>query len=170
MLVSVERRRCEKYWPEPGVEISPEYKWGTEDHKSESMNNDSFRVKGVMQRQEGSFMHRSFEIITKDASWRCEHWQYLEWPDHGAPSNTTDILQFIQSNLGQHTNIVVHCSAGCGRTGTFCTIWTALYEDITSLKELARLIAIFKHQRNLQYTVETKQQYDFILKALKIAS
>lgn len=169
MLVSVERRKCEQYWPEEGVEIAPDYKCATKSHKHDGMNG-SFRVKGLMQRQEGPFMHRSFEIRTGEACWECEHWQYLEWPDHAAPSNTTDILQFIQSKLGLHDNIVVHCSAGCGRTGTFCTIWTALYENITSLRELAQVIAVFKHQRNLKYTVETKQQYEFILRTLKITN
>ena len=68
--------------------------------------------------------------------------QYTQWPDFGAPASPTAIL-----NLIEHVNryirgsasakrpigydepapererpVVVHCSAGCGRTGTFCTI------------------------------------------------
>lgn len=168
MLVTVEKRKCEQYWPEPGMDITPDYKFASKISKDGS--DGTFNVKGGMQKQEGPFMHRSFEIVTEKESWTCEHWQYLEWPDHDAPSTTTDILTFIRSKMGEKDlNILVHCSGGCGRTGTFCTIWTALCEGITDLRELAQVIATFKHQRNLHWTVETKPQYDFILRALDVA-
>lgn len=68
--------------------------------------------------------------------------QYTQWPDFGAPASPTAILSLIdlvnnyQRSASSPTTlntpnepvsegqkpIMVHCSAGCGRTGTFCTI------------------------------------------------
>ncbi|KAG0367665.1 Tyrosine-protein phosphatase non-receptor type 9, partial [Mortierella sp. AD032] len=61
------------------------------------------------------------------------------WPDHGVPRNSNnlrDILYTIRSwkqnqktvnnHVGDFGPTVVHCSAGCGRTGTFCVIDVSL--------------------------------------------
>ena len=67
--------------------------------------------------------------------------QYSNWPDFGAPAKSTNVLGLVEhcnaivhsySGLpsataslpakGHEWPILVHCSAGCGRTGTFCTV------------------------------------------------
>ena len=52
---------------------------------------------------------------------------YLGWPDHGVPTNAISMIDFIRRVRRSHpysnTDImVVHCSAGVGRTGTFITL------------------------------------------------
>ena len=52
---------------------------------------------------------------------------YLGWPDHGVPANAISMINFIRRVRKSHpysnTDImVVHCSAGVGRTGTFITL------------------------------------------------
>lgn len=79
--------------------------------------------------------------------------QYTQWPDFGAPAVPTAILNLVEqvnkyvrsgaqdrssshaAERGQRP-IIVHCSAGCGRTGTFCTIDS--------------VIDMLKHQRDAQ--------------------
>lgn len=56
--------------------------------------------------------------------------QYENWPDLGCPSDPNEVLDLVEfkksilKNVDESSNIIVHCSAGCGRTGTFCTIDT----------------------------------------------
>lgn len=53
------------------------------------------------------------------------HIQYTGWPDHGAPSDLKSylsLLEIVDSNKKTDSPIVVQCSAGVGRTGTFCAI------------------------------------------------
>lgn len=71
--------------------------------------------------------------------------QYPYWPDFGTTSQPTHLLNLIEqcdkviratsqlSSGNAHAHapsgqrpILVHCSAGCGRTGTFCTVDSVL--------------------------------------------
>ena len=52
------------------------------------------------------------------------HWQFLGWPDHGVPQFATSLLAFIRQvrkhhEKDSHQPMLVHCSAGVGRSGTF---------------------------------------------------
>jgi len=50
---------------------------------------------------------------------------YTAWPDHGVPDSTKTFLELIEMSHDNNLNkspIVVHCSAGVGRTGTFIAV------------------------------------------------
>ncbi len=57
------------------------------------------------------------------------HYNYINWPDHGIPYSTEPLLDLIERlhlNPVYTSPVLVHCSAGVGRTGTFCVIDTIL--------------------------------------------
>lgn len=66
---------------------------------------------------------------------RVTHYQYTEWPDFGQPASCNAFLRLgadvDQANI---TNgpLLVHCSAGIGRTGTFIVVHS-LFEEYRSV-------------------------------------
>ncbi|SMQ47237.1 unnamed protein product [Zymoseptoria tritici ST99CH_3D7] len=78
--------------------------------------------------------------------------QYSSWPDFGAPAHPTHLLGLVEqtdavvratnkSHAKEPTDaekrpVLVHCSAGCGRTGTFCTVDSVI--DMLKRQKLSR--------------------------------
>lgn len=51
------------------------------------------------------------------------HYYFKKWPDHGVPEDPMHLIMFVKKVKAEkrpsYSPIVVHCSAGVGRTGTF---------------------------------------------------
>ncbi|KAH8555980.1 protein-tyrosine phosphatase-like protein [Umbelopsis sp. PMI_123] len=108
--------------------------------------------------------------------------QFLGWQDHSALDSTTNILQLIQlcNDLQEQSDqmgpVTVHCSAGCGRTGTFCVVDSAI--ALTKMIQqglvtddgqdyIFELTDAFRRQRVTM--VQAPAQYYFCYLALKDA-
>ncbi|NXY51166.1 PTPRS phosphatase, partial [Ceuthmochares aereus] len=95
--------------------------------------------------------------------------QFTAWPDHGVPEYPTPFLAFLRRvktcNPSDAGPIVVHCSAGVGRTGCFIVI-DAMLERIKHEKtvDIYGHVTLMRSQRN--YMVQTEDQYSFIHDAL----
>ena len=55
------------------------------------------------------------------------HFQYIIWPDHGVPLQSNSLMSFVARVRvahppNSHVPLLVHCSAGVGRSGTFITL------------------------------------------------
>lgn len=102
---------------------------------------------------------------------------FKAWPDHGVPNDPGCVLNFLhdvnakQDSLekGSDGPIIVHCSAGIGRTGTFIVIdmiidqikWFGLDCEI----DIQRTIQMVRSQRSGM--VQTEAQYKFVYMAVQ---
>jgi len=98
------------------------------------------------------------------------HLMYTGWPDSGVPPNAGELLYLIETTensyllaqrLGSSGPIVVHCSAGIGRTGTFIGVYQILWK--LSLGERASVLETVHNLRKQRSgMVQTVAQYIFI--------
>nr|BAA03003.1 MPTPdelta [Mus musculus domesticus] len=100
---------------------------------------------------------------------KVRQFQFTAWPDHGVPEHPTPVPSFLTESQNLHPPdagpMVVHCSAGVGRTGCFIVI-DAMLERIKHEKtvDIYGHVTLMRAQRN--YMVQTEDQYIFIHDAL----
>ncbi|XP_072851509.2 receptor-type tyrosine-protein phosphatase epsilon isoform X1 [Pogona vitticeps] len=94
---------------------------------------------------------------------------FTSWPDFGVPFTPIGMLKFLKKvkslNPTHAGPIVVHCSAGVGRTGTFIVIDAMIDMMHTEQKvDVFDFVARIRNQR--PQMVQTDMQYSFIYQAL----
>jgi protein tyrosine phosphatase len=95
--------------------------------------------------------------------------QYLGWPDHGIPSSTTAFRKMME-RLEQHPTdapVIVHCSAGIGRTGTligYYAVKQCLAKGNLTDRTVYEVVGAMKRSR--RGMVQRFDQYNFIYQCL----
>lgn len=179
-LVEKGVERCTQYWPDK-LNITETY--------------GDFEVTMKDQQKCGDYIKRTFDLIylnygsTSNATTTTTitstpgtlsinnrkmltviQYYYPEWPDKETPStDPISILNLIRDVNANHLPyqypIVVHCSAGVGRTGTYITL-DAMMEKIDTEAKIDIFGFISKIRERRQYLVQTSKQYIFIHEAL----
>ncbi|XP_029988313.1 protein tyrosine phosphatase receptor type Fa isoform X3 [Sphaeramia orbicularis] len=148
------RVKCDQYWPSRGTET-----YGM------------IQVTMLDTVELATYSVRTFALYKNGSSEKREvrQFQFMAWPDHGVPEYPTPTLAFLRRvkacNPPDAGPMVVHCSAGVGRTGCFIVI-DAMLERMKHEKsvDIYGHVTCMRAQRN--YMVQTEDQYVFIHEAL----
>uniref|UniRef100_A0A7N8Y8G7 Protein tyrosine phosphatase receptor type O n=1 Tax=Mastacembelus armatus TaxID=205130 RepID=A0A7N8Y8G7_9TELE len=148
-----ERRRvkCDHYWP----------------FTDEPVMYGEISVEMLSEIECPEWIIRKFRLGYADETQDIVHLNYTSWPDHGVPTVNAieSILQFVHI-VRQQANrtkdpIIVHCSAGVGRTGTFIAL-DRLMQHIRE-HEFADILGMVSEMRSHRLSmVQTEEQYVFI--------
>uniref|UniRef100_A0A8C2GPK8 Protein tyrosine phosphatase receptor type O n=1 Tax=Cyprinus carpio TaxID=7962 RepID=A0A8C2GPK8_CYPCA len=148
-----ERRRvkCDHYWP----------------FTEEPVAYGEITVEMLSETDSPEWTIRNFRLGYADETQDVLHFNYTSWPDHGVPTVNAieSILHFVQI-VRQQVNrtkgpIVVHCSAGVGRTGTFIAL-DRLMQHIQE-HEYVDVLGLVSDMRSHRLSmVQTEEQYVFI--------
>ena len=105
---------------------------------------------------------RTFIVTKNGTSRRLTQLHFTRWPDHGVPSSPSELLEFynkVKSVRSQTTGpLLVHCSDGVGRTGTFITL-DYLLEQAKQEQLVDVSACICKMRKNRCEMVQTADQY-----------
>ncbi|XP_052329884.1 receptor-type tyrosine-protein phosphatase alpha-like isoform X2 [Oncorhynchus keta] len=159
MLTELEERgqeKCAQYWPSDGVmvcgDISIELK------KEEE--SESYTVRDLLVTNNRENKART-----------VRQFHFHGWPEVGIPSDGKGMINIIaavqkqQQQSGNHP-ITVHCSAGAGRTGTFCALSTVLERvKAEAILDVFQTVKSLRLQR--PHMVQTLEQYEFCYKVVQ---
>lgn len=157
-----QRVKAEAYWPSVGETL----KFGDITVTTNSQNIIF-----------GHLIVRELNIQKNEETRTICHIQYTEWPDFGVPESsfvTLKLLDLLDEKRKEYSNhisisledyIVIHCSAGVGRTGTFIAIRAALNQLRDSKEVRVRdIVSSLREQRMAM--VQRDNQYHFIFKVI----
>uniref|UniRef100_A0A8C2IJR4 Protein tyrosine phosphatase receptor type Nb n=1 Tax=Cyprinus carpio TaxID=7962 RepID=A0A8C2IJR4_CYPCA len=155
-LVEDGEKQCDRYWPDEGSSLYHIYEVNL---VSEHIWCNDFLV-------------RSFYLknVQTQETRTLTQFHFLSWPAQGIPTSTRPLLDFRRKvnkcYRGRSCPIIVHCSDGTGRTGTYILIDMVLNRMAKGVKEID-IAATLEHIRDQRPgMVRTKDQFEFALTAV----
>ncbi|XP_078483638.1 uncharacterized protein LOC100176631 isoform X3 [Ciona intestinalis] len=136
------KKKCQKYWPD----------------YNQQKKYPSFNITCAHEEVLGCYTRRSLIIAYNNNVRNITQFHYTTWPDHSVPLTTSGLHRFKQAVLEQqqvtrkNKPIVVHCSDGAGRTGTFIA-----FDSLTMEMQKKTCINVFETVMNLR-----KQRMDMV--------
>ncbi|XP_060637424.2 tyrosine-protein phosphatase non-receptor type 3 isoform X2 [Anolis sagrei] len=148
------RTKCHPYWPDPPAIVE----FG------------NFRIKCCTEDCTIAYVFREILItnIETEEEHTVTHLQYVAWPDHGVPDDSSAFLEFVtymRPKRIENEPVLVHCSAGIGRTGVLVAMETAMCL-IEKKRPVYPLDIVQKMRDHRPMMVQTPSQYKFVCEAI----
>eukprot|EP00036_Acanthoecidae_sp_10tr_P010874 CAMPEP_0182926658 /NCGR_PEP_ID=MMETSP0105_2-20130417/12194_1 /TAXON_ID=81532 ORGANISM="Acanthoeca-like sp., Strain 10tr" /NCGR_SAMPLE_ID=MMETSP0105_2 /ASSEMBLY_ACC=CAM_ASM_000205 /LENGTH=566 /DNA_ID=CAMNT_0025064559 /DNA_START=100 /DNA_END=1800 /DNA_ORIENTATION=+ len=162
-LVENRRTKCHMYWPQ----------------KEETVHGRN-TLKLVRESEGPHVTIREISVTNASGEVRTvHHYHFLDWPDHGVPEEPSTVLQLLadvnakKADLEREAKgpvgpIVIHCSAGIGRTGVLLVVDIALRaiqeNGIDVEINLKETVERLRRQRSGM--IQKAEQYRFCFEAI----
>jgi len=160
-----ERLKCDRYWPDVDSPLV--------------LGNYKIELLDVMEREELTERVFSFTDENTKEQRNIYQFQFTAWPDHDLPSSQNpseaflDLAHKVDTLNNTNGPLIVHCSAGIGRSGTFCAVHSIIEKMRADLKANPSEVPRFNMIRTVMQMrtsragmVQTKDQYRFCYQTL----
>ncbi|KAJ8040874.1 Receptor-type tyrosine-protein phosphatase delta [Holothuria leucospilota] len=146
--------RCFQYWPS----VVGETKWF-----------GNIGVTWEKEEQFGDYDIRHLHLQLGNDSFEVTNWHFRTWPDKDVPHQTTPLIEFCNKvktfQEKREVPLLVHCSAGVGRTGTFIALYSLT--DVVKKGENIDIYGFVEQMREDRINmVQKESQYKFLHECL----
>ncbi|GMT01861.1 hypothetical protein PENTCL1PPCAC_24035 [Pristionchus entomophagus] len=148
--------KCAQYWP---------------NELGSSMEYGSIRVELVAVTEYASAIQRTFDVSQGEETRNVTQFHFEDWLDAKGPENTQNLLDLVlkikDHQSGKRTPILVHCSAGIGRTGVFIALWQLITTIDSNPLEPIDVMGRVKRLREQRIKmVQSSEQYSSLYEAV----
>eukprot|EP00052_Salpingoeca_macrocollata_P028797 m.282783 g.282783 ORF g.282783 m.282783 type:complete len:1739 (+) comp22900_c8_seq6:352-5568(+) len=170
------RVKCHKYWPDVGQTTT----------YTANAKGPAVSVQTVAEKVHPAWQRREFVVKSGDlADMHVTQLHFTDWPDHGVPESAVCFLNFLHTAMAAQRAasdeakqqaerrapaVLVHCSAGVGRSGVFCLIYSTLtylpFLGRSGCSEISVMESVRKMRTSRRYMVQTVDQYKFCYTAI----
>ncbi|GFO40161.1 receptor-type tyrosine-protein phosphatase kappa [Plakobranchus ocellatus] len=152
-LIEMGKAKCTMYWPEDG-----EKDFG------------DFKIQLLTIQMFAEYTIRHLQLRKGNEPPRdLTHFHFTAWPDKSVPENPWGLVDFYHRVMASPSSgtLLVHCSAGVGRSGTFIALCNALREAEATGKVDFRSI-LLRLRQDRMHMIQTLGQYTFLHKAVLV--
>ncbi|XP_071950065.1 receptor-type tyrosine-protein phosphatase kappa-like [Antedon mediterranea] len=153
-LVEGSKKKCEQYWPD----VNGRKVYGDISVTNDNEVNHGYYVARIFQLQKVGHDENIYKVY---------QFQFTEWPDKSISNEVPQLVHFIQTfsktqqEFSNSVPVIVHCSAGAGRTGTVIAI-AAMFDMSREEGKVDVFNFVRKMRQNRTQMVQTEEQYKFI--------
>ncbi|XP_052059438.1 receptor-type tyrosine-protein phosphatase alpha-like isoform X4 [Mytilus californianus] len=149
------RKKCEQYWPQ---------------NVNRTLIVDNYKLTMKEEIQHTVYVYRLIILHNKtnQQERKIHHFHFTQWPDHGVPDSIKLVKFYRKVRCEKHDTsgpMVVHCSAGVGRTGTFIAV-DALYEHGKKVGYVDIMEYVQMMRKDRMNMIQTHEQYAIVFEAL----
>ncbi|CAI2350585.1 unnamed protein product [Caenorhabditis sp. 36 PRJEB53466] len=153
------KMKCHQYWP---IEKDQKMTFGTAPNAINVTNMGARRLAG----EETCINVTTLKVEWPEGNRTIQHFQWENWPDRGVPATNLTAINLLSSVRGNQNPILVHCSAGIGRTGSIVSI-SYIQDKMQAGENCMAMNELLKELRSQRpWSIQNELQYLYVHRVL----